>query len=105
MNGTKSRTGAIAAVFFAMFLSLGLLRGVAYATTVDDVIVQVDQEYAAGHMDAATKADLNATLSDVKTAPSPEAYRAYIDTFREIVSGSSMTSEAASRLLTAANSL
>lgn len=88
-----------------LFFSLSLFQGVAHATTIDEVITKVNQEYSAGHMDAATKTDLTATLSDAKKAPSAEARQAYIDTFKELLSGGTITSEAASTLRSMANSL
>lgn len=89
----------------ALLFLLSLSPGVAHATTIDEVTAKVNEEYNAGHMDAATKSDLNATLSDAKNAPSAEARSAYIDTFKELIAGGTITSAAASTLISMANGL
>jgi hypothetical protein len=107
MKDTLKRLARISGWITAIALSLCLYQGVAHATTIDELIAKVNQEYSAGHMDAATKTDLNSTLNDAKGAPSAEAREAYIDTFKEIVAGSggAITSQAASTLTSMANSL
>ena len=104
-TNTISKIALILGVLFA--LSLGG-SGVAQATTVAQVQAQVDQEYAAGKMNADMYKDLTLTLKDVKYEASNAEHPYDVEAFKIIVSansGSAIQTDAANRILTVAAGL
>ena len=90
-----------------LICALSLAPGLARASSVSAVIDQVDQEYAAGQMDQATHDDLVLTLSKADGAGA-EQHQAAVEAFNLLVSvysGSSLNSDAASRIAAAAEGL
>jgi len=91
------------------FLVWSLNPGTVFATTVDDVIAQVNSAYSSGKItDTAVKDSLVAILNDAKTSTDSEIYQSTVDSFRTMVtsfSGSLIEATAASTILQMANGL
>ena len=95
-------------LIMSLFLSPFLCLGSAFASTLNDVINLVNEEYAAGHMNDSSYDDLMLPLKDAKSPTNAADYTADLETFRVLVmaaSGSTIQSDAAQKILSAAAGL
>lgn len=91
-----------------LVLSFILVGSLARATSVEEVIAQVDKEFVDGYVDADTYQDLILTLNNIMTSVGGADYASNVEAFGLIVSvnaGNTIHNDAADRILQLADGL